>query len=152
MPFSVLDKCYAKAHNIVPSTLPVTPAVLAHGALKLYLAPIPHLFCGVCFLPFSWLGCSVFGMINCCVSSEEAVLWPFFTDHQAGNLCWLFLLMIPSAWKAFFPRWSHKYYLLFTWDWDQMTLSPRGPALTPGPKEPPPSVYPGILFYFLFSM
>ena len=48
MPFSVLDKCYAKAHNIVPSTLPVTPAVLVHGALKLYLAPIPHLFCGVC--------------------------------------------------------------------------------------------------------
>ena len=23
-----------------------------------------------------------------------------------------------------------------------MTPSPRGPALTPGPKEPPPSVYP----------
>ena len=87
MPFSVLDKCYAKAHNIVPSTLPVTPAVLVHGALKLYLAPIPHLFCGVCFLPFSWLGCSVFGMINCCLSSEEAALWPFFTDHQAENLC-----------------------------------------------------------------
>lgn len=103
MPFSVLDKCYAKAHNIVPSTLHVTPVVLVHGTLKLYLAPIPHVFCGVCFLLFSWLGCSIYGMINCCLSSEEAALWPFFTDHQGGNLCQLVSLMIPSACKPSSP-------------------------------------------------
>ena len=103
------------------------------------------------FCPSAGWGRSIFGMISCCLSSEEAALWPFFTDHQGRNLCRLFSLMIPSAWKAFFPRWSHNYYLLFTWAWDQMAPSPRGPALTPGPRETPPSVYPDILFYFLFQ-
>lgn len=56
MPFSVLDKCYAKAHNIVPSTLPVTPAVLVHGTENLYLAPIPHVFLWCLFSALQLIG------------------------------------------------------------------------------------------------
>lgn len=42
MPVSVLYKCYAKEDNTIPRILSITPAVLIHGILKIYRAPIPH--------------------------------------------------------------------------------------------------------------
>lgn len=108
MPFSVLDKCYAEAHNIVPSILSVAPAMLVHGTLKL-LFLIDFV---VCISALQLVG--VLHILDnklLCAASEEAALWPFFIDHQARSLCRVFSLMIPSAWTCFFHWWSHNCYL-----------------------------------------
>lgn len=149
MPGSVLHKRYAKEYNTIPITLSITPAVLIHGALKIYWVPIPHLFCGIHFLPFRWLGSSPFQMRKWLwwASSQAAPIHPSFTAHQARSLCTAFLLAIPSTWKSF-PRWSHNCRLQFLQAWNQETPSPRGLPQPQIPENPLFDVQPGLSSIF----